>query len=427
MPVSAADESATRLYNGQELVNIDTVWTDKQKYPYAFIYGTPGSTSSFYLTLCNTDSFYYDSANDYIVSNVDFSCVRYKIKTTDSAWSTATGSGNKTAGQGMSAPFWSSFSIPYPDGSIWMSGSSPIDPNAFTANLVIRSTHALDDSVSIVGSVTDISDTLVPVSYTWSLYTDDTLARTGAYDGDPSTGVTGFDIFSTIADLTPETEYDITYELTADGEPTGITASTSFTTLVGTGAGGDASDPDYSGQLGSIQQGIGNVQQSVDNVGTKLDGVQETLTETKEEITSLPQKIATSITEGVKGLFIPSQEDLLGIKDEYEDMLSEKLGFIWQAFDLLTTFVSDLQTNLESGEAYEFNFPGIKLPMQGEEFVLVAETPVSLENELMDVLRPVLGTIVSIICVTLFVNMAHDYVLAIVSGVSAYEFERRKE
>lgn len=108
-------------------------------------------------------------------------------------------------------------------------------------------------------------------------------------------------------------------------------------------------------------------------------------------------------------------------------MLAEKLGFVWQAYDLLTTFVGDLQTNLESGEAYEFNFPGVSVPIGGEEYVFIAETPVSLENELMDVLRPVLGTIVSIICVSAFVNMAHDYVLAIISGVSAYQFERRKE
>lgn len=295
-----------------------------------------------------------------------------------------------------------------------------------SGSIEVASSQVLDDSASFVLNLSDLTETGDVYSVKVSRFIGETLD--GEFTSEPFSSSTG-SLHLTAANLTPETEYRFVFSLLLNGEETGISTETTVTTLAGEGE----VLPDYSGQLGDIQDSIGNVQQgigdvkdSVDNVGTKLDGVQGTLTETKEEITGLPQKIATSITEGVKGLFIPSQEDLTEIKDKYETMLAEKLGFVWQAFDLLTTFVGDLQTNLDSGEAYEFTFPGVKLPMQGEEFVLVAETPVSLENDLMDVLRPVLGTIVSAIAVIAFVNMAHDYVLAIVSGISAYEFERRR-
>lgn len=414
MPVSAADEGMM-LYNGVELPNIDSVWTDKETYPYVFIVlhtdGTYRVQLSAVPLICSDNL----NAGKLKTSTGSVSVIRYKL--VNSIWNTFT---NITVKDSSFLDFgtmiWSNFNIVNADGVLAFTASPPVDPNASTGTLEIQSSHILDDSASFVVSVSDLASTESIYSIKAVLSSDGTEVKSTVTD---TFAGTSNEMHLTVANLEPETAYDISFILQKNGTDTTITASTSFTTLAGSAAG-EGETPDYTGQLNEIQI-------SVDNVGTKLDGVQETLTETKEEITSLPEKIATSITEGVKGLFIPSQEDLTAIKDEYEDMLSEKLGFIWQAYDLLTGFISDLQTNLESGEAYEFTFPGIKLPMQGEEFVLVAETPVSLENELMDVLRPVLGTIVSVICVSAFVNMAHDYVLAIISGVSAYQFERRKD
>ena len=422
MPVSAAGSSRL-LYNGIELPSLP-VW-NVSEYPYACIRqdGSPSAGSGSYDLFISSKQFVADSS----LSSGSYGSIeggnflRYGIPFADvdtsSVWNyVGTGDGAIGVNEDVYPIVWCNIDILNFDGSIYLAATDPVDPNAPTGTLEILSSQILDDSASFVISVSDLASTESIYSIKAVLSSAGTEVKSTVTD---TFAGTSSEMHLTVANLEPETAYDISFILQKNGTDTTITASTSFTTLAGSGAG-EGETPDYTGQLNEIQI-------SVDNVGTKLDGVQETLTETKEEITSLPEKIATSITEGVKGLFIPSQEDLTAIKDEYEDMLSEKLGFIWQAYDLLTGFISDLQTNLESGEAYEFTFPGIKLPMQGEEFVLVAETPVSLENELMDVLRPVLGTIVSIICVTAFVNMAHDYVLAIISGVSAYQFERRKD
>lgn len=414
VPVSAADEGMM-LYNGVELPNIDSVWTDKDTYPYGYIF-LPSNGDPYELWIHSVPLVVSGSRAIFERTPVSYCWYSFDSATGQWVFVRRINSSNTTDNCSAAQIIWTNTDIFNSDNTIYLAATAPVDPNAPTGTLEIQSSHILDDSASFVISVSDLASTESIYSIKAVLSSAGTEVKSTVTDAFAGTSS---EMHLTVANLEPATAYDISFILQKNGTDTTITASTSFTTLAGSGAG-EGETPDYTGQLNEIQI-------SVDNVGTKLDGVQETLTETKEEITSLPEKIATSITEGVKGLFIPSQEDLTAIKDEYEDMLSEKLGFIWQAYDLLTGFISDLQTNLESGEAYEFTFPGIKLPMQGEEFVLVAETPVSLENELMDVLRPVLGTIVSIICVTAFVNMAHDYVLAIISGVSAYQFERRKD
>lgn len=433
MPVSAASSSGTMLYNGVELPDIESVWTDKVTYPYAVIYVEKSSGRTFLLLLQENLKPVFDGDVFY------FGPGSYRIYLlSDQVWSS---NGGNTVNSGLyivttisSHTFiWTSTDITNKStGEVWLAASAPVDPNAptpITGNMFFETVHPLDDSVSVVCAVSDLSDTTPTFDFRYTLSSGGTEVRSGISE-ETFTGIDKQYFHLTMSSLTPETEYDLTMSLYADGEDTGISASTTFTTLASSGSGageGESTTPDYTNQLGDIQQGIDDVQQSVDNVGSKLDDVEQAVTETKEEITSLPSKIASAIIDGIKSLFVPSEEDLTEIRDEYESMLSEKLGFIWQAFDLLTTFVSDLQTSLESGEAYEFNFPGVKVPINGEEFVFVPETPVSLENQLMDVLRPVLGTIVSAVAVMAFVNMGHDYVLAIISGVSAFQFENRRK
>ena len=137
------------------------------------------------------------------------------------------------------------------------------------------------------------------------------------------------------------------------------------------------------------------------------------------------QTIYSAIIEGLRGLFIPSEEDITGIKSQYESLFSQRLGFIYQAASWITDFAQTMLSTLQSGNTYQFTFSGVSVPLpDGTNMVLLQEQQVSLDNGLMDVLRPVLGTIVSFICVVSFINMAHDMVSALISGTSYFEFMR---
>lgn len=139
-------------------------------------------------------------------------------------------------------------------------------------------------------------------------------------------------------------------------------------------------------------------------------------------IINLPGQIASAIGDLLYSLFVPTEEEFTAIQEDYETLLSERLGFVWQCGTWITDFGSAVLEGIQSGDEYQFTFPGLSFPAGGEMHELVPESTVSLDNDLMAVLRPVLGTIVSLLCVAWFINMAENMVVAIVSGASYFEY-----
>lgn len=161
---------------------------------------------------------------------------------------------------------------------------------------------------------------------------------------------------------------------------------------------------------------------SVDPTIGLLSGIIGMIQNVINAIVALPVNIANEILSGLQSLFVPSQEDFTNLKVQYETLLEERLGFIWQAGDWVVTFGQSILTAVQSGNEYSFTFPGISFPMGDSTYVLAEPTEVSLENGFLEVVRPVLGTIVAIICVIAFVNTAEDMVAAVVSGATYFEY-----
>lgn len=163
------------------------------------------------------------------------------------------------------------------------------------------------------------------------------------------------------------------------------------------------------GLLATIIEWLTSIRDGIVNVGTA--------------IAQLPGKIANLIIDGIKSLFIPSEEDLNGLKDQYEALLSERLGFIWQAGEWITSFGSDLLSALSGGSEAEFVFPGVGFDMNGEHYQLIAEQTVDFDaNGIVTVIRPFVGTIVALVVVAACVNLFHDMVGALISGKSYFDF-----
>lgn len=168
---------------------------------------------------------------------------------------------------------------------------------------------------------------------------------------------------------------------------------------------------------------VGEILDGVNQTNGLLSNVISTLGSVINAITDLPGKII----EGIKGLFVPTQQDLEEINAKWNTLLEKKLGFVWQAGTEVVNLASGVKGALEGGETYAFVFPGISFPYDGDELVILSETPVDMDNAVMDVLRPVLCTITTIVCVTAFVNMAESMLMAIVSGASYFQFLHRKD
>lgn len=150
------------------------------------------------------------------------------------------------------------------------------------------------------------------------------------------------------------------------------------------------------------------------------------LTEIKNAITGLTGKLVDGLLDGLSGLFVPSEEDITQLKDKYDTLLRDRLGFIYQGFDATVTNVETIVTGMESTEEYSFTVPEISFTLNGEKLVILEETPVSLDNEAMDVLRGLFGTAVCVICVGAWLSLAFDMVVALISGVSYFTFLARK-
>ena len=138
-----------------------------------------------------------------------------------------------------------------------------------------------------------------------------------------------------------------------------------------------------------------------------------------DAIVSLPGRVASAISNVLQSLFVPSQEDFINLKTQYETLLEERLGFIWQAGEWVVTFGQSILTAVQGGNEYTFTFPGISFPMNGTTYVLAEPVQVSLQNAFFEV---VLGTIVAIVCVVAFINTARYMIAAVVSGATYFEF-----
>lgn len=120
-----------------------------------------------------------------------------------------------------------------------------------------------------------------------------------------------------------------------------------------------------------------------------------------ESIKELPSKIWEFISEGLKSLFVPSDEFITEFKDNMNGMLSIKLGAVYQVVDI--TLNSWDRIN-ESDETNMIDFPEVTIPLpDGEEFTFGGQT-VSIVPEGFEFLVTSLKTIIGIICTVLFVN-----------------------
>lgn len=144
-----------------------------------------------------------------------------------------------------------------------------------------------------------------------------------------------------------------------------------------------------------------------------------------DAIVSLPGNVANLILDGLSALFLPSEEDILELQNKYGFLFSNRLGFIYEGLSWVFEFFVSFGDALSSAGNYEFKFPGISVPMNGETIVILEETTVSMDNGVMSVLRPVCGTVISLVAVIGIVNVLFSMTVALLSGTSYFEYLKR--
>lgn len=165
---------------------------------------------------------------------------------------------------------------------------------------------------------------------------------------------------------------------------------------------------DMAGSMGNIVTNatdnanriIQNTTQKVDEVKQGVTAVKDSVVETKNSILDLPNKIKDMLL----GLIIPSDEDIAGKYDEFSTLLEAKLGVIYQIpamilelFQTLLSGVTDPQTTL--------TFPSLSLPwIDGTQMKLWDSIEFEIIPTGMDVLKELIQTVTSMVCVIMTFN-----------------------
>lgn len=140
-----------------------------------------------------------------------------------------------------------------------------------------------------------------------------------------------------------------------------------------------------------------------DNSGL-LAGIIEWLRSILNGIIELPSRIWSAISSGLQDLFVPDAEFLAVYSEQWQILMQEHLGIVWEAVDS-TFMVADLLRAFP-GSTGSIEFPLISIPLCDTIFYFGGWT-IDLNissNPVFSILFGALKTIVNIVCTLAFIN-----------------------
>lgn len=133
----------------------------------------------------------------------------------------------------------------------------------------------------------------------------------------------------------------------------------------------------------------------VDETPGLLNSIIEIVKNIWTGITELPNKII----EGIKNLFIPSEEDITNMKDKWDTLLSDRFGALYQ----VTSLISDYASSFKEQSKNTITFPSISIPLAGATFEF-GGWEVQVVPDGFGIIFDTLKMITSILATMLFIN-----------------------
>lgn len=192
------------------------------------------------------------------------------------------------------------------------------------------------------------------------------------------------------------------------------------------------SNPDYvQGIFDEVTVNTGILQEingTLTDIKTSSSVIQQDVSEIKNGLQDSNSSIWQSFKDSVSGLFVPSSSDLESVKQGFDNLAQDKLGGAYQSVELVKDGVSQVRDKINNPTTdYSVEFPGIEVPL-GETYGtvrLIGRQDVSIPQKMRDVLYPIAGIIIPIVCTTWTVRLGIDMVNCFMSGMSYGEFLHR--
>lgn len=294
------------LYNDVELFDIESVWTDKETYPYVVIIQQNWDLA-FKLWVSSTVPFINNSDN--VAVHTPYSAYAIEYKYTDGTWVKNHEASSIASGLPAHTIIWSNSNIyKNTDNSLFFSASNPVPVGGFSGTMTHYATNFGSNhshTTFEVGGLSD-SDTYFIRGY---CYQDSSLIATV-----DSPSWTGSGTYCTVefSGLTPSTTYDFEYVLYVNDTETSVTYTNSVTTLEASSGGDDSGDGgagDGGGSSGgcaecpsilsSILSAITNQSTFLSNWkqdwSTRMDGFEESILSAVSALAPVPDPAETAL------------------------------------------------------------------------------------------------------------------------------------
>lgn len=118
----------------------------------------------------------------------------------------------------------------------------------------------------------------------------------------------------------------------------------------------------YLGELNGVDSGFQLHIDQTSEETAELKGIKGVLQNVFNSITELPQKLWNIISDGLKSLFIPSEDYLVQFKEDLDSMLEEKLGAVYQVIDITMNSWDKIK---DSDATNTINFPKVEIALLG--------------------------------------------------------------
>lgn len=157
---------------------------------------------------------------------------------------------------------------------------------------------------------------------------------------------------------------------------------------------------DYSFALGVKDDNNLNLDVSIQSEEAGLlEGIIGKLTSIWDSIKNLPQNIWNLIENGLKNLFVPSENDLIVYKDKWDQLLSERLGAVYQVVHILTESWDGI---MDADQTNTIEFPEATIDFSGVPFTFGGYTvqivPQGFET-LVEAVKVIVGVVCTIACI----------------------------
>ena len=163
-------------------------------------------------------------------------------------------------------------------------------------------------------------------------------------------------------------------------------------------------------------------------IQTSTTAIQQDVSEIKGGLQDSNSSIWGAFKDSVSGLFVPSSGDLEGVKDGFDQLAQDKLGGAYQTVDMVSGGVQSVTDKFKNpGSSPGVEFPGISVPLGGDvgTVTLAASQTVTIPEQMTEVLYPVAGIIIPIVCTIWTVRLGLDMVNCFMSGMSYGDFLHR--